>query len=191
MKILNADFITSADSLKNCPEIGLPEIALVGRSNVGKSSFINKICNRKNLAKTSNTPGKTRLINYYKINNDFVITDLPGYGFAKISKAEQQRWKKILEEYLTKRDTLKGVIQFIDARHDVQNNDFIMRDWLEYNAIPVITIAAKVDTLSKNLAVSSVSNISKKLSSKVIGFSGKTGYGTDEILDTLENFIKV
>src|SRR3989339_1997533 len=102
-RITQATFITSSTCLKNCPEFNLPEIALIGRSNVGKSSFINTLTNRRKLAKTSNTPGKTRLINFYNINNQLIIADLPGYGYAKISKTEQEKWKKTLEDYLVNR----------------------------------------------------------------------------------------
>jgi len=191
MKILNAEFITSADCLKNCPDFGLPEIAMIGRSNVGKSSFINAITKRKNLARTSNTPGKTRLINFYKINNDLIITDLPGYGYAKISKTEQEKWRKSLEEYLLKRGTLKAVIQLIDARHDVQNNDIMMRKWLDIHGINVITVATKVDTLSKNEIFRSVKNIEKVFAASVLPFSSKTGAGKEEILKILEEIVNI
>jgi GTP-binding protein len=190
MKISDAEFITSADCLKNCPEFNLPEIAMIGRSNVGKSSFINTLARRKNLARTSNTPGKTRLINFYKINNELIITDLPGYGYAKISKTEQTKWKKNLEEYILKRNNLKAVIQLIDARHEVQNNDMMMRKWLDMNGISVITAATKIDTLSKNEAFKSVKNIEKTIAASVVGFSSKTGAGKDDILKILDEIIK-
>lgn len=188
MKILTAEYITSSDSLKNCPEFNLPEIAMIGRSNVGKSSFINTITNKKNLARTSNTPGKTRLINFYNINNAIIIADLPGYGYAKLSKTEQQKWKKNLEEYLLKRKSLKTVFQLIDARHEVQNNDIQMREWLEYHTIPIITIAAKIDAVSKNLSAKSVQHISKVFNTEAIAFSAKTLAGKDKILEILSSF---
>lgn len=189
-KIISADFITSSTCLKNCPDFNLPEIALIGRSNVGKSSFINALTNRKKLAHTSNTPGKTRFINFYKINNELIIADLPGYGFAKISKTEQEKWRETLEDYLKNRKALKAVIQFIDARHDVQNNDILMREWLDYYKIPIITIAAKIDTLSKNETSKSVSNISKTLDgTEIIAFSSKTGEGKDKVLNVLTDII--
>ena len=190
MKITNAEFITSSDCLKNCPEFNLPEIAMIGRSNVGKSSFINAITNRKNLARTSNTPGKTRLINFYKINNDLIITDLPGYGYAKISKTEQEKWRKNLEDYLLNREALVAVIQLIDARHSVQNNDIQMRDWLDHYNIPVITVATKIDALSKNQVNKSTNEISKTLDTEVFQFSAKTGQGKDQALKRIENLIK-
>jgi len=190
MKVLNAEFITSSDCLKNCPDFGLPEIAMIGRSNVGKSSCINTLTRRKNMARTSNTPGKTRLINFYKINNDLIITDLPGYGYAKLSKTEQNKWRKNLEEYILNRNALKAVIHLIDARHDVQNNDLMMRKWLDMNGINVITVATKVDTLSKNEAFNSVKNIERKFAASVIAFSAKTGAGKDELLRILDEIIR-
>lgn len=190
MKILSAEFIKSADGLKNCPDFRLPEVAMIGRSNVGKSSFINALTNRKGLAKTSNTPGKTRLINLYNINNQLIIADLPGYGYAKISKTEQERWRKILEEYLLKRESLKFVFQLIDARHEVQNNDLQMRSWLEYHDIPIITIATKVDSMKKNEAAKSIQNLTKALDAEIIAFSSKTCVGKDKILSILDDLIK-
>ena len=189
MKILNAEFIKSAPNLKECPDFKLPEVAMIGRSNVGKSSFINTLTNRKALAKTSNTPGKTRLINLYNINNQFIIADLPGYGYAKISKTEQERWRKILEEYLVKREELKFVFQLIDARHDIQNNDLQMRSWLEYQNIPIVTIATKVDSMKKNEAAKSIQNLTKVLNTEVIAFSSKSGVGKDKILSILDDLL--
>ncbi|MDD3150619.1 MAG: ribosome biogenesis GTP-binding protein YihA/YsxC [Candidatus Gastranaerophilales bacterium] len=190
MKIYKAEFIKSADCLKNCPDFNLPEIAMIGRSNVGKSSFINAICNRKKLAKTSNTPGKTRLINLYNINDKLIIADLPGYGYAKVSQSEQNRWRKILEEYLLNRDSLNCIIQLIDSRHDVQNNDLQMREWLEHNKIKIITIATKTDTLTKNQKVKQVNSIKKALNADVIAFSAKNQEGTKEIHTILNSIVK-
>lgn len=189
-KITSATFITSSTCLKNCPDFNLPEIALIGRSNVGKSSFINTLTNRKKLAKTSNTPGKTRMINFFNINEELIIADLPGYGYAKISKTEQAKWSKILEEYLKERESLKAVIQFIDSRHDVQSNDHQMREWLEFYEIPIITLVTKTDTLSKNEAFRSVQHISKTLGTEVIEFSSKTGIGRSDIIAVLTGIIK-
>jgi len=187
MKILKAEFVKSSDCLKNCPIFNLPEVALIGRSNVGKSSFINAITNRKGLAKTSNTPGKTRLINFFNINDSVIIADLPGYGYAKVSRTEQERWRKNLEEYLLKRNELKFVFQFIDARHDVQKNDLAMREWLDFNNIKVITVATKTDTMSRNEMNKSINNIATCLKTEVIPFSAKTGTGKNEILNLLQN----
>lgn len=171
MKITNPQFLKSSDCLKNCPPLQVKEIALLGRSNVGKSSFINKICGRKNLAKTSNTPGKTRLMNYFLIDEKFAIVDLPGYGFAKVSKTEQEKWRKELENYLLKRENLAFVIQFIDGRHEVQKNDLQMREWLEYHGFKVYTVITKMDYVSKAQTLKVLKNFEKTLGSEVIPFS--------------------
>ena len=187
MKIKTAVFLKSSDTLKNCPELTVPEIALLGRSNVGKSSFINKICNRKNLAKTSNTPGKTRLMNYFNINDEFFIVDFPGYGYAKISKSEQERWRKEFENYLLNRQNLKFVIQFIDARHDVQKNDFIMKEWLDYHSIKTYVILTKMDYIKKGDYKKVLNNTENSLKTKVIPFSCKLPINSElyKILDEL------
>ena len=124
MKQLQAKFIVSAEKLSQCPDFQLPEFALLGRSNVGKSSFINALANNKKIAKTSNTPGKTRLINFFNFSDQFIIADLPGDGYAKVSKEAQAKWQKHLEEYLLNRKEIVSLIQFIDARHEIQKNDF-------------------------------------------------------------------
>ncbi len=190
MKIKTADFILSAPTLADCPDFGLPEIAMIGRSNVGKSSFINAILGRKKIAKTSNTPGKTRLINLYKINEEFVIADLPGYGYARVSKMEQKKWQKNLQEYLLKRDTLRAVIQLIDIRHDAQKNDLQMREWLEHYKIPIVTFATKADTISKNDMYKSKQKIARTLNTEVIEFSAKSRLNTDQALDIIEEIVK-
>ena len=127
-----AKFLKSSPSLNECVETCLPEIALLGRSNVGKSTFINTISNSK-VAKTSNKPGKTRLINQYEIDEKFLISDLPGYGFAHVSKTTQNDWQKNLEKYLMQRQNLKLFLQFIDSRHTLQENDYKMQSWLKFH----------------------------------------------------------
>lgn len=152
MKIKSAKFLISSPDLKRCPELNLPEFALLGRSNVGKSTFINTLVNQSKLAKTSNTPGKTRLINLFQVETDtkpFILADLPGYGYAKVSKAEQESWQKNLETYLLKRK-LTSTIQFIDSRHDIQKNDIAMQEWLKYHSIPCINVLTKADYVSRN-----------------------------------------
>ena len=134
MKQLNAKFLVSAEKLSQCPDFSFAEFPLLGRSNVGKSSFINALANNKKLAKTSNTPGKTRLINFFNFSDEFMIADLPGYGYAKVSKEAQTKWQHYLEEYLLNRTQIKSLIQFIDGRHEIQKNDFHMREWVKaYN----------------------------------------------------------
>ena len=192
MKIKQAQFLTSAPKLSDCPALGLPEFALLGRSNVGKSSFINCLVNNSKLAKTSNTPGKTRLINLFKIVSDkgeFVIADLPGYGYAKVSKTEQERWQKSLEEYLLKRNTLKCCIQFIDVRHPVQNNDFQMYDWLKIKDLPVVAVLNKCDYVSKNEVFKRQKEIERLFSIPVYPFSAKLSTYKDGIIKFFEENI--
>ncbi len=192
MKIKQAQFLISAPNLASCPALGLPEFALLGRSNVGKSSFINTLVNNSKLAKTSNTPGKTRLINLFKIvsdRGDFVIADLPGYGYAKVSKTEQERWQKSLEEYLLKRDTLKYCIQFIDVRHPVQNNDFQMYDWLKIKSLPVVAVLNKCDFVSKNELFKKIKETEKLLNIPVYPFSAKLPLYKDGIIKFFEENI--
>ena len=189
MKIKKAKFIISSPSLELCPELNLPEFALLGRSNVGKSSFINALTNNSKLAKTSNTPGKTRLINLFQINEDFILADLPGYGFAKVSQKEQANWQKNLEKYLLGRQTLKSAIQFIDSRHDIQNNDFQMNEWLRANDVPVFYILTKCDYISKNEIPKKVALIERHLGSKCFPFSTKNKYFYENILKHFESLI--
>jgi len=189
MKISDAKFLKSSDCLKNCPELNVKEIALLGRSNVGKSSFINKFCNRKNLAKTSNTPGKTRLMNYFLIDEKFAIVDLPGYGYAKVSKAQQDNWRKELENYLLKRENLAAVIQFIDGRHEVQKNDLQMREWLNYHGFKVYTIITKMDCVGKSQHSKIIKSMEHVLNDKVMPFSIQTAISPEiySIFDELLN----
>lgn len=173
MKQLNANFIISAEKLSQCPDFPFPEFPLLGRSNVGKSSFINALCNNKKLAKTSNTPGKTRLINFFNFSDKFMIADLPGYGYAKVSREAQARWQKYLEEYLLNRKQIKSLIQFIDARHDIQKNDFQMREWVEAYNLPIFTIVTKIDYISKGKQQGVLANIRRNFSGDVLPFSSE------------------
>lgn len=192
MKIKQAQFLISAPNLAQCPDLGLIEFALLGRSNVGKSTFINTIVNNSKMAKTSNTPGKTRLINLFKISSDkgdFVISDLPGYGYAKVSKTEQERWQKSLEEYLLRRNTLKYCIQFIDARHDIQKNDFQMYDWLKINNIASVTVLNKCDYISKNEIFKKTKEIERVFKTPVFPFSSKVSAYKDGIIKFFEEIL--
>lgn len=171
MKQLNAKFIVSAEKLSQCPNFNLNEFPLLGRSNVGKSSFINALANNNKIAKTSNTPGKTRLINFFNFSEKFIIADLPGYGYAKVSKEAQAKWQKYLEEYLLKREQIKSLIQFIDARHEIQKNDYQMREWVLANNLPIFTIATKIDYIPKTKVKNVLSNIEKEFGGVVLPFS--------------------
>lgn len=190
MRITKAKFITSAPSIKECPELNLPEIALIGRSNVGKSSFINAIVNIKGLAKTSNTPGKTKLINLFNINDSFVIADLPGYGFAKVSGKTQNQWQKNLEKYLLNRENLVTLIQLIDSRHPIQANDKQMAEWINYNNLPCFIVATKVDQISKSHIQKVCSDFEKELNLPVFPFSKSNNFYNKKIIDELSSIIK-
>ncbi len=190
MKIKSAKFITSAPSLKECPTFNLPEFALIGRSNVGKSSFINAIANHKGLAKTSNKPGKTRLINLFLINNEFVIADLPGYGYASVSDKMQREWQKNLEDYLLNRKEIVSLIQFLDSRHDLQKNDLQMAEWINFNNLPYFGLCVKVDEISKNLIQKTTASFSKQLKTDVFPFSKMTNRYNDAVLDKMDELVK-
>ncbi len=185
MKFLQAEFIISAEKLSQCPDFTLPEYPLLGRSNVGKSSFINGLANRKNLAKTSNTPGKTRLINFFNFSDKFTIADLPGYGYAKVSKEAQNRWQKYLEEYLLNRKQIKSLIQLIDARHDVQKNDLQMREWVKAYNLPIVTILTKMDYVPKSKTLSVVKKIEKELGGIVLPFSAVDNRYNEKVFEFL------
>ena len=147
MKIVTANFIGSFAHLKQLPKDKLPEIAFAGRSNVGKSSLINCLLNRKKIALTSSTPGKTRLLNYYLINDNFYFVDLPGYGFAKVTRSERLSWKKLIESYIVNNKNLRGIVQIIDSRHGITNLDQEMLSWIHYIGLPFILVATKTDKL--------------------------------------------
>ena len=187
MKIKNAKFLVSSPNLKLCPSLNLPEFALLGRSIVGKSTFINTLTNQLKLAKTSNTPGKTRLINLFEITTDkkpFILADLPGYGYAKVSKKEQETWQKNLEEYLLKRE-LVSTIQFIDARHDIQKNDILMQEWLQFHNIPCLNILTKCDYVSRNDVAKKIAAVEKQFKNKTLAFSSKDKSYIDKVISTI------
>lgn len=191
MKIKSAKFLISSPDLKRCPELNLPEFALLGRSNVGKSTFINTLVNQSKLAKTSNTPGKTRLINLFQVETDtkpFILADLPGYGYAKVSKTEQESWQKNLETYLLKRK-LTSTIQFIDSRHDIQKNDIAMQEWLKFNSIPCVNVLTKADYVSRNELNKKVSQLEKAFQNRVLLFSSKNKIYIDGVLALINELI--
>ena len=149
MKVNSAEIIISAVKPEQYPEGGLPEFALAGRSNVGKSSFINKMLNRKSLARTSSKPGKTQTLNFFLINEILYFVDVPGYGYAKVSKSERAAWGKMIEKYFTGRELLKAVVLIVDLRHSPTNDDCMMYDFLKHYNIPCIVIATKADKIPK------------------------------------------
>ncbi len=191
MIIKKAKFITSAQKLSQCPDFGIPEIALLGRSNVGKSSFINAITNNNKLAKTSNKPGKTRLINLFDFDEKYIVADLPGYGYAQVSRQMQNEWQKNLEEYLLNRDTLKLLIQFIDSRHEIQKNDLQMQEWLFHNGLNSVVIATKIDLTQKSRIQTKINELKKVTQRDVFPFSAVNNRYNDAIIKYLENAVTV
>ena len=184
-KFLNGKFIISAEKLSQCPNFDLPEYPLLGRSNVGKSSFINALATHKKLAKTSNTPGKTRLINFFDFSEKFTIADLPGYGYAKVSKEAQNKWQKYLEEYLLKREQIDCLIQLVDGRHEIQKNDFQMREWVLAYKLPIITVVTKMDYVPKSKILNVLKAVEKEFGGLVLPFSAVDNRYNEKILEFL------
>ena len=187
-KYMQAKFLISAEKLSQCPDYTLPEFPLLGRSNVGKSSFINGLANHKKLAKTSNTPGKTRLINFFQFSDKFMIADLPGYGYAKVSKEAQNRWQKYLEEYLLKREQITSLVQLIDGIHYIQKNDFQIREWLEAYNLPIFTIVTKMDYVPKSKTLNVIKNVEKQFGGVVLTFSAVDNRYNEKIFEYILNF---
>lgn len=178
---------------KSYPNDGLKEIVLVGRSNVGKSSFINALTNRKKLAYTSSSPGKTRTINFYNMDNKFRIVDLPGYGYAKISMKEREKWKKIIEEYLVKSKNIALICQIIDVRHEPTKLDMMMYDYILSTGSNYLIIANKLDKLKSSQVLKQLSIINKALHNlkedTLIPFSSQDKRGVKEVLAKFEDII--
>lgn len=189
MRIQKAEFITSAVEPDQYPTDHLPYVALVGKSNVGKSSMINTITNNNKLAKTSSQPGKTRLVNFYKINDAFYLVDLPGYGFARVSKKEKIKWANMIETFLTTPNLL-GIVQLVDIRHNPTSDDMTMINWIKHFNMPLIVLATKADKLGKTRIKPQINKIRKQLelSSEIplIPFSSETGYGKEDVLEALD-----
>lgn len=185
MKIKNTEFVISAVGPDQYPDDGLPEVALAGRSNVGKSSLINRMINRKNLARTSSTPGKTQHLNYYRINEQLYFVDFPGYGYAKVSKTKRQVWGKMIEQYLLERETLRLVMLIIDLRHEPSKDDQLMYDWLKHYDMPVMVVATKADKIPRSRHAKHVKMIKQVLGmtpgDKFVMFSSEAGIGREEL----------
>ncbi len=193
MKINSAEFVKSAVWPPQYPPATLPEIAFVGRSNVGKSSLINALVERKNLAKTSNTPGRTQLINFFSINEKIFFVDLPGYGFAKVARSVKKDWGDMLEAYLKERQNLTLIVFILDIRRTPNEDDLSLRDWLENYRIPYLFVLTKTDKLSNNQALNQKRLIEKELGGSVrnrtILFSAKTRRGKEELWQRLDDHI--
>ncbi|UYZ12454.1 MULTISPECIES: ribosome biogenesis GTP-binding protein YihA/YsxC [Brevibacillus] len=185
MKITSAEFVVSAVGPKQYPTDGLPEIALVGRSNVGKSSLLNKMMNRKGLARTSSKPGKTQTLNYFRVNNMLYFVDFPGYGYAKVAKSLKQQWGKMIENYLKQRQELRFVIQLVDIRHAPSKDDVAMYDWCKEIGIPTVVVATKGDKIARGRWLQHTKVIREQLQLRgddaLIIFSSETGQGRDEL----------
>jgi GTP-binding protein len=183
MRINQSELKASAYNVKDFPSWDVPEVSFIGRSNVGKSSLLNSLIGRKNLARISSTPGKTRGLYFYLINESFCFVDLPGYGYAKISKKERERWAPIIEDYLANRRTLRGCLHLIDCRHEPTADDRLMAEWLRAHTIPTITVATKADKLSRNALTKQLKIIGAALGlfedDSLLSFSAKTGAGKD------------
>ena len=189
-----AEFITSAPSLADCPEPSLPEICFAGRSNVGKSSLINALLNKKRIARTSNVPGKTQQMNYYKIGDDCFFVDLPGYGYAKVPKKERERWGRNIKEYLTNRDTLSMIIHIIDSRHSPTALDTDFFYWMALNERPFSVFLSKADKISKNKRQKAESSIRKTLEEMnievpIVTVSSESKVGIKEAQELIQEFI--
>ncbi|GEN45824.1 ribosome biogenesis GTP-binding protein YihA/YsxC [Alkalibacillus haloalkaliphilus] len=193
MKVNQAEIVMSAVSKAQYPEDHLSEIALSGRSNVGKSSFINKMIQRKSLARTSSKPGKTQTLNFYLINESFYFVDVPGYGYAKVSKREREAWGRMMEEYFTTREPLKAAVLLIDMRHPPTEDDLIMYDFLKYYDLPVIVVATKLDKISKSKRQKHLKVIEDDLELEpedvVMPFSAETGEGKDQVWGKIKGFL--
>jgi GTP-binding protein len=193
MKITSADIVISAVKPEQYPEEVMPEFALAGRSNVGKSSFINKMLNRKSLARTSSKPGKTQTLNFFLINEEFYFVDVPGYGYAKVSKSERAAWGKMIETYLTAREQLKAVVLILDLRHPPTADDVMMYNFLKHYDIPCIIINTKADKIPKSKWQKHLRITKETLdldpTDPIVLFSSETGYGKDEAWSVIQSYM--
>jgi GTP-binding protein len=183
MKILSSEFIVSAPNVKQCPRDGKLQIAFAGRSNVGKSSLINAVVNRKNLVKTSVTPGKTQLINFFLINNLYYFVDLPGYGFARVPKSVTDAWAPMIEEYLRETPKLRVVAVLLDMRREPDDRDARLIKWLKDYEIPALYVMTKADKLNRQEFLRAEKLIQERLgiADRIIPTSSKSGFGIDEL----------
>ena len=193
MKVTSADFVVSGTKIAHFPEDNLPEVLFCGRSNVGKSSFINALVNRKALARTSSNPGKTQTVNFYLVNKTFYLVDVPGYGYARVSKSMKEQFGQMIEEYLTKRETLKRAFLLVDYRHEPTNDDVLMYQFLKHYDIKVCVIATKMDKLKNSELVKNKKAIIAKLNldkdDMFIATSSETKKGILETLEVIEKSI--
>ena len=194
VNVQKAEFVLSAVSPKNFLEDGLPQVAFAGRSNVGKSSVINRLLNRKNFARVGAAPGKTIHINYFKIDGAFYLVDLPGYGYAKVSKGERDRWGKLMEDYFARPDLLTLGVMIVDSRHKPTADDCTMAQWFRDTGCPLIVVANKLDKLKKSEIEPNLQLVRETLqleeNAVLIPFSAEKGTGRDELLRAILSGIK-
>lgn len=192
MEIKQAVFLTSMDRYRDYPGIGLPEVAVAGKSNVGKSSMINCLCRRNKLAKTSSTPGKTRLLNVYDINGTLRLIDLPGYGFAKVPKTEKLKWIQMLEGYFSDSATLRHILHLVDIRHEPTQDDQDMHTFLRSFGMPFTVVATKTDKISRGARMRHIAAICRTLQVQpweVIPWSSEDGTGRESVLEILSAIV--
>jgi GTP-binding protein len=193
MNVTQAEFVISAVKPHQYPEDALPEIALAGRSNVGKSSLINKMIQRKNLARTSSQPGKTQQLNYYRINGQLYFVDFPGYGYAKVSKTQREQWGQMIETFLKDREPLKMVLLILDVRHEPSKDDRLMFDWLKYYDIPTCIVITKADKIPRSKWEKHIKMVKETLGAdprhRFVLFSSETGLGRDELWAVIQEAI--
>lgn len=189
----NIDLIISAVQEAQYPDTGLSDVALSGRSNVGKSSFINSMIGRKNMARTSQQPGKTQTLNFFNIDDQLIFVDVPGYGYAKVSKSQREKFGKMIEEYLTKRESLKLVIQLVDLRHNPTEDDVLMYNYLKHFDIPTLVICTKEDKIAKGKIQKHIKNIKEKLDldpdDTIISYSSIQNTKQQQIWDLIANYL--
>jgi GTP-binding protein len=201
MKITSAEFFVSVTSIPgkpgtvHFPKTDFPEVVFLGRSNVGKSSLINKLCGRRNLARVSMTPGKTREINYYVLNKKFYFVDLPGYGYAKVPEQMRASWGKLIENYLQKRRQIRLAIEVVDARHGLTELDKMMVDWLEYYEIPYLVVLTKADKIARSKLPLHLQAVKANFDNhsycrEIIPFSAVTDIGKEDVLQFLKQHIE-
>jgi GTP-binding protein len=174
------------------PESNLPEVALAGRSNVGKSALINKLLGRRAMARVSRSPGRTRQINFFSVNDQFVLADLPGYGYARVAREQRESWGPLIEDYLEHTRHLRGIVQLLDLRHDPTEDDLSMVDLTAKLGLPAVVVATKADKLSRAAGASRVGELARKLGleePEIIAFSAQTGAGRDNVARAIEELV--